>query len=173
MNISGENVLLRAIDEKDCELLREMMNDSETEYFLGGWSFPLSKADQQNWFESQHMSKNTLRVMIDTGDITVGTAILSDIDYKNGSAQIHIKLHGVENRHKGYGTDAITALCNYAFMELRLHCIYAEVSQHNIPSQRLFAKCGFEQEGVLRDRLFKKGKYIDVVLFSKLGGSNV
>lgn len=169
MNIAGENILLRAIEAKDCDLLREMMNDSETEYLLGGWSFPVSKEDQQNWFESQQNSKNTLRVMIETGDNTVGTAILSDIDYKNGSAQIHIKLYGTETRHKGYGTKAITALCNYAFNELRLHCIYAEVSQHNIPSQKLFTKCGFEQEGVLRDRLYKKGKYINVLVFSKLG----
>lgn len=169
MNIVGEKIILRAIEAKDCDILREMMNDPETEYLLGGWSFPVSKEEQQNWFESQHNNKNILRVMMDAGENTIGTAILSDIDYKNGIAQIHVKLHGSENQHKGYGTETIMTLSNYAFHELRLHCVYAEVSQHNIPSQKLFRKCGFEQEGVLRDRLFKKGKYINVIVFSKLG----
>lgn len=168
MIIMGEKVKLRAIELSDCDLLLGLINDPETEYLLGGWSFPVSKAEQQQWIENITASTNTLRVMVDVESQTIGTAILSDVDYKNGTAQIHIKLCDSNCRHKGFGTDVIHTLVAYAFDELRLHCIYAQVNQHNIPSQKLFLKCGFQQEGILRERLFKKGEFIDVLMFSIL-----
>lgn len=166
MNIMGEKVKLRAVELSDSDLLRTMINDPEIENLLGGWSFPVSQAEQQRWLEKAILAGDTLRVMIDVGNKPIGTAILSDIDYKNGTAQIHIKLGINEERNKGYGTDTIRTLVKYAFCELRLHCVYAQVSQHNIPSQKLFSKCDFQQEGILRDRLYKNGEHISVLMFS-------
>lgn len=166
MNISGKKVRLRAIEAVDCDLLMSLINDAETEFMLGGWSFPVSKREQDHWFENNTRIATTLRVMIDVGENTIGTAMLSDIDYKNGTAQIHIKLCPGDCRHHGYGTDTVNTLVGYAFSELRLHCVYAQVSEHNVASQRLFVKCGFEKEGLLRDRLFKRAHYISVVMFS-------
>lgn len=171
MNIVGKQVTLRAIEPSDCEMLRSLMNDPETEYMLGGWSLPISRDEQAKWCQSLSSSKNTLRVIIEAEEASIGTAILSDIDYKNGVAQIHIKLLPGDYRHKGYGSDTINALVRYAFHELRLHCVYAHVNEHNEPSLRLFQKCGFQQEGILRDRLFKKGHYINDIVLSKISSA--
>lgn len=168
MIIVGEKVRLRALEASDSNLLRELMNDAETEYMLGGWSFPISEIEQSKWLEAYKQSTNLLRVMIDVNEQTIGTAILSDIDYKNGVAQIHIKLTKGDGRHKGYGTDTINTLVRYAFSELRLHCIYAQVIEHNTISRGLFRKCGFEEEGIMRARVFKAGNYINVYVLSKL-----
>jgi len=101
-------------------------------------------------------------------EVGLGTVILSDIDQKNGSAQVHIKL-GVENcRRKGYGTEALNTIVKYAFDEMRLHCIYADVLEYNNASQKLFEKCGFRRDGLLRERIYKGGKYVNVVTFSRL-----
>lgn len=40
MNIKGRFVTLRAIEEADFETLREMLNDSDMEQYVIGWSFP-------------------------------------------------------------------------------------------------------------------------------------
>jgi RimJ/RimL family protein N-acetyltransferase len=167
MDIKGEKVTLRAIESKDCDVLRKMINDAETEYMIGGWSFPVSSREQQRWFENLPASdNNTLRVMIDTDEGTVGTAILSNIDYKNGTAEIHVKLLKGNYRNKGYGSDTVNALINYAFEELRMNCVFAQVSNHNVPSRKMFEKCGFIKEGVMRQRIFKHGEYLDVVIYS-------
>lgn len=171
MNIFGQNIVLRAISESDAPLLLKMMNDPETEKMLGGVSFPISMVAQQNWIRRQMENSSVLRCIIadrtneETG---LGTVILSDIDQKNGSAQVHIKL-GVENcRGKGYGTDAVKTIVKYAFEEMRLHCIYADVLEYNIASQKLFEKCGFHKDGLLRGRVYKGGNYINVVTYSCL-----
>lgn len=165
MNIKGEKVLLRAMEPMDNEMLLEIINDDETEYLLGGWSFPVSKERQEEWANDLKNEINTLRCIIDYQGSGIGVVMLTDIDYKNGNAEAHIKMSN-EARGNGYGSDALSTLVGYAFNELRLRCVYARVSQHNKASQGLFKKCGFNEEGIMRSRLFKKGEYIDVISFS-------
>ena len=43
MFVKGNNVLLRAIELKDAELLRSMMNDEAIEEMMWGHSFPASE----------------------------------------------------------------------------------------------------------------------------------
>ncbi|QFF98017.1 N-acetyltransferase [Psychrobacillus glaciei] len=169
MNIVGEKIILRAIEITDKEVLLDIINDTETEYSLGGWSFPTSSLYQEEWIKAQKPSTHILRCMInDTKDnTTIGTVILSDIDYKNGNAEVHIKLLG-NSRGKGYGADTINTLIKYAFNELRLNCVYAHVNAYNIVSQKLFERCGFVKEGILRNRIFKKGEYHNVIALSIL-----
>lgn len=170
VNIRGDRVILRAISMKDANLLMKLINDPETEEMLGGSSFPVSLESQQKWISSQTDRKDVLRCIVSPMDTEegIGTVILSDIDTKNGVAQIHIKMDKQKGRGKGYGTDALNAIVNYAFDEMRLNCVYAEVLEYNSISQKLFEKCGFHREGVLRGRVFKKGSYINVVSYSRL-----
>lgn len=53
MNIYGERIVLRAIFEEDAQFLYNMINDPDTEKMLGGSSFPVSIAAQQNWIRRQ------------------------------------------------------------------------------------------------------------------------
>lgn len=171
MNIIGDRIYLRAVELSDKEMLLDIINDEQTEYELGGWSFPISDLNQEEWIKSLKPDNKILRCVIvnKEDDKAVGTVILSDIDYKNGTAEIHIKL-GKQIRSKGYGAETINLIDGYAFNELRLHCIYAQINSYNEKSQNLFEKCGFVKEGTLRDRIFKKGKYHNVYSYSLLKG---
>lgn len=175
MKIVGEKVILRALESADNNMLLELLNDPHTEEMIGGSSFPVSSESQARWFENLCNEKNVLRcAVVPKGDKkkAVGTVILSDINYKDGTAQIHIKL-SVNNRGKGYGTDSLFTMVKYAINELRLHCIYAEVLEKNNTSQRIFEKCGFIKEGKLRDRVFKNGKYLTYISYSIVQGEEV
>ena len=168
MNIFGDKVVLRALELSDNQMLLELMNDPETEYMLGGSSRPLSMENQLQWFNSLKIDERTLRCVIVNKDDSkaIGTVILSDIDSQNGSAQIHIKLSADGARGKGFGTDAINTMVEYAFNELRLHSVYAEVLEYNLISQKTFEKCLFKKDGVLRSRVYKSGQYINVFSYS-------
>ena len=52
-----------------------------------------------------------------------------------------------EHRNKGYMTQAIRSVARFAFDELRLHRIEANVMPRNLPSRRVLLKCGFQEEG--------------------------
>ena len=171
MNIRGKKILLRAIEARDNPMLLEIINDEETESMVGGWSFPVSEKHQEDWTSGLKTETGTLRCTIDDNGTAVGVAMLTSIDYKNGNAEVHVKLALGAVRGKGYGADALSTIVGYAFSELRLKCVHARVSRNNLPSQGLFKKCGFEEEGVMRCRLYKRGAYIDVVSFSILNNS--
>ena len=169
MNIIGNKVVLRAIEPGDKDLFLEIINDPETEKMIGGLSFPVSSLEQEQWIKNQVGNKAILRCVIakrEEPEKGIGTIILSDIDYKNGVAQVHIKLSPIKARGQGLGTDALMTISDYAFDELRLNSLYADVLAYNVISHKLFLKCGFKRDGVLRQRVFKDGNYIDVYSYS-------
>ncbi len=170
MNIYGEKVILRAIEAEDNDMLLSLVNDPETEKNLGGASFPTSSTTQKRWFESQTQNDSVLRCVIakkDDPKTGLGTVILSGIDRRNGVATVHIKL--CENaRGQGLGTDSVKAVVKYAFYEQRLNCVNSAVIEYNLASQKMFEKCGFKKDGVLRQRVYKNGKYYDMHSFSVL-----
>lgn len=170
MYVYGEKIVLRAVENEDNAMLLSLINDPDTEMMLGGSSWPVSETEQLTWFEHQERSKDVLRCIIalQEDEKAIGTIILSDIDQKNGTGHIHIKMSMNGGRGKGYGTDAVNTLVRYAFEELRLNCIYANILSYNEASIKLFERCGFQREGVLRQRIFKKGKFINMLAYSKV-----
>ena len=170
MNIVGEKIVLRAIEVKDRDMFLELINDSETEMMIGGKSLPVSSVEQEQWIKDQISDKSSIRFVITkkNDDEGIGTIILSDVDYINGTAQVHIKMSKKNGRGCGYGTDALKTVISYTFTELRLNCIYSEVLSYNSVSQKLFEKCNFKRDGILRSRVFKNNKYQDVIAYSLL-----
>ena len=170
MNIQGEKIVLRAVEEADNAMLLSLINDPDTEMMLGGSSWPVSESEQLKWFEHQERSRDVLRciVALKEDGKAIGTIILSEIDQKNATGHIHIKMSKDVGRGKGYGTDAVNTMVQYAFEELRLNCIYANILSYNEASIRLFERCGFKRDGILRRRVFKKGQFYDLFYYSRL-----
>ncbi|AZB42268.1 N-acetyltransferase [Bacillus sp. FJAT-42376] len=62
---------------------------------------------------------------------------------------------------KGYTTEAVKLMVNYAFEELKLHRIEAGVMPHNIGSIRVLMKAGFHKEGLARKNVKINGRWED------------
>lgn len=169
MNIKGKFVTLRAIEEEDLELMREMLNDPEIENLVIGWSFPVSKYQQKQWYENNINNSNNLRFIIETeNDGAIGLATLTDIDWKNRRAYHGIKLANRTSRSKGVGTDVVMAIMRYAFNELQLNRLDGNWFENNIASANLYTKCGWKVEGKLRNCIYKNGEYRDLIVVGVL-----
>lgn len=70
-----------------------------------------------------------------------------------------------EEAGRGLATAAVAAVCQLADEQLRLHRIEASTLTNNAASQRVLAKCGFEQIGAARDYLHIDGAWRDCLLF--------
>ena len=168
MIIEYEDIKLRAIELEDLELIREMINDPVIENMTGGGGLPVSKYQQQQWFEKISSESKDVRLIIEAEQLgAIGMVMLTDIDYKNSTAQFHSKIATSKDlRGKGFGTKATFTLIKYAFEQLNLNCIYSYIMEYNIASQRVKEKCGFKKDGILRDRVYKNGKYHNIVAWS-------
>ena len=88
----------------------------------------------------------------------IGSATIRNIDWKNRTASLDIKL--VKNStSKGYGTDTIQTLLKYCFEEINLNRISANILEYNEASKKLFEKCNFKLEGIQKEAIYKNGKY--------------
>lgn len=165
MNPKGKFVVLRPVEREDIENIRNMTNDPWFESMITGWAMPRSRHEQEHWFEN-YFPKDEVRLMIDTPeDGTVGMTGLIDIDWKNAVATAGgMRIFKREMRSRGVATDAYMALFRYAFEELRLNRINGSVITHNVASIRTTQKAGFVQEGVMRQAVFKNGKFHDVIM---------
>ncbi|MBM7583505.1 ribosomal-protein-alanine N-acetyltransferase [Bacillus pakistanensis] len=62
---------------------------------------------------------------------------------------------------KGYTTEAVKLMVEYAFEKLHLHRIEAGVMPHNIGSIRVLEKAGFHKEGIAIKNVKINGKWKD------------
>lgn len=165
MEILGKIVKLRAIEEKDNRVLREMINDPYIESKTAGWSFPVSEIQQKNWSLNLGNNSNNLNLAIvlldDEEDKCIGMANLVSIDWKNRSGFHGIKLHS-ETRGRGIAKDSVIAIMRYAFEELNLNRLDGSIIESNIPSKKLYVdKCGWKVEGLKKEAIFKNGRFQD------------
>lgn len=170
MYLYGKTVVLRALEAEDMEMLRATVNDPDIEHLVGGWSFPVSRSAQMKWYDNQIIDKNNVRYAIEITENNefIGMISLTNIDWKNRTGMSAIKLKQDAPHGRGYGCDAEFTLLKYAFEELNLHRITANVLEYNIPSIKLHTKVGAKQEGIQREAIYKHGKYHDVILFGIL-----
>lgn len=75
---------------------------------------------------------------------------------------------GVPYWNKGYITEALGALINFAFTELKLNKVYAFHLSHNLASGKVMTKNGMQKEGYFRKHIFKDKKYHDAVFYGIL-----
>ena len=109
------------------------------------------KNDQEYYFGLFQKENNKL----------IGTISLFQV--MRGSLQSAVIGYFLDHHHngKGYATEAIKALVDYAFEELHLHRIEAGVMPRNLPSQRVLEKAGFHREGIARKNVNINGIWED------------
>lgn len=66
-----------------------------------------------------------------------------------------------EYNGKGYTTEALQLVVDFAFNELKLHRIEAGAMPDNIASIRVLEKAGFKKEGIAKENLKINGKWTD------------
>ena len=161
MSIHGKLVHLRAIERGDIPTFVRWFNDPEVRAYLEVY-LPMSQAAEEQWFEQQLTNQSSHILGIETADgKLIGNTGLHAINWKDRKAELEIVIGEKDYWGKGYGGDAIEALLTFAFQQMNLHRIYLHVYAYNVRAQRCYARCGFCEEGRLREAHFHDGVYHD------------
>jgi len=169
--IRGERVYLRPSERADLPTFVRWLNDAEVAATLAVRA-PMSLASEEAWFErmlaAQGRTDYHFVICLLDDDRPIGTIGLHQVDRDNGSAEFGIAIGEKGEWGKGYGTDALRAICDFGFGELRLERIGLEYYAGNDRGRRSYEKGGFTHEGTLRHARFSGGEYLDVHLMSLL-----
>jgi RimJ/RimL family protein N-acetyltransferase len=166
--IVGKQTRLRAIEREDIPIFVRWFNDPEVRKYLEMY-LPMSVAEEEQWFEA-HLKDDTSRIFgIETEEgRLIGNIGLHNLDWKNRNALLGIVIAEREYWGRGYGTDAVTTLLDFAFNEMNLHRVSLFVYEFNERAVRCYEKCGFRHEGRAREALFRDGSYHDHLVMAIL-----
>lgn len=103
-----------------------------------------------------------------TGHI-VGTAMIFNFDREANHAEIGYLLDDTI-WGRGYGTQVVQMLTDYALRELSLRKIFARTVDANVGSSRVLEKNGFRLEAELKDYYYIEGHYLSCKFFSRYSG---
>lgn len=167
--IYGDRIYLCAVEEKNIEQLRIWRNSEDLRKYFREYR-EIDTAMQKKWYYervSGSITQVDFEIHIkDTGKL-IGHCGLYYIHPIYRSGELTIYVGDFTERNKGYGTNALKTLLQYGFDQLNLNRISAEVYTNN-NAVRVYQKVGFIGEGVLRQSVFKDGKYLDSIMLSML-----
>ncbi len=165
--LSGSLVRLRSLEEGDLNDLWRHLNDMDTMRLVTDSPLLPATADDAERILRDQTSRSTGVYQFAVETLAdrrfIGRCGFSSLDRKNRHGEIAIHLG--EGRGRGYGADAVDILCRFGFGELGLHKITARTFDFNIPCARCLEKCGFVREGLLRDELYREGKWHGILVF--------
>jgi RimJ/RimL family protein N-acetyltransferase len=169
--IDAVRICLRGLTDRDVDALFGIFSDPEVMRY---WSSPAlpDRAAARRLLEEIHDGFNRRAfcqwgIALRRDDTIIGTATLFHIDTVNRRAELGYAL-GRSNWGKGYMQEALGALFEYAFGEMNLHRLEADVDPRNATSIRTLERLGFQREGYLRERWLAKGEAQDSVLYGLL-----
>lgn len=143
------------------------MNDTKTTQYLESRYWPQTKEALQKYVSEQPKDVFFLGIIQNHSLNHVGNIKLGPVNWLHKFAEIGIVIQQ-EDWGKGYGTEAISLITEFAFTTLGLHKVWAGCLSENIGSIKAFQKAEFMVEGRLMNQYWHDGKYIDDIILGKI-----
>lgn len=169
ITLKGTTVYLRALEPEDLDFVFRIENNEEI-WEVSNTQTPYSRFLIRQYLENAHQDiyeAKQLRLAICKKDSfeAIGLIDLFDFDPRNHRAGIGIVIQNQEERSKGVGAESLDLLIQYAFQQLNLHQLYANIGSNNEISLKLFTKFGFQKIGVKKEWNFLQGNYHDEEIY--------
>lgn len=163
-------VVFRAVEPEDLDLMYLVENDTEL-WQYGLANVPFSRFSLKQFIEqtsNDFYSDRQVRFAVEDGNgEVVGFVDLQNANIHQARAEVGIVVLPAFQR-QGYGRIMLDVVSEYARKHLRLHQLYALVSENNISAMSLFEKADYKKTATLRHWMFHDEKWQDVIMFQKI-----
>lgn len=157
-------VNIRKFEEADIPNKVKWINDPQNNVFLH-YDLPLEEKKTRIWFNKNCHRTDRYDAIIEVDGIPVGLIGLLFIDRINQKAEYYITIGERAYLGKGVANQASKLLLDYAFGTLGLNRIYLYTETENSAAVKSYEKIGFHREGVLKNDLFSKGRFVDRYIY--------
>ena len=169
--IETERLTIRLVERPDLPALLAINSNDTVTRFLPYESWK-DMADAEAWHsraEARHAAGEAVQFVIahrESGRV-IGACLLFHFEEASARAEVGYVL-GQEYWGAGYMFEAMKALVAFAFEQMNLRRLEAELDPRNVASARLLERLGFLREGLLRQRWAMKGEITDSSLYGLL-----
>lgn len=168
--MENKRIYLRALEPNDYKTSIQWRKDDAIWDMLGGTKYFVSEAYEKKWVEDTIFNSKDVKLAICLckDDKYIGNVYMTDIDNLKRSCHSHIMIGDKDCWGKGYAREALLEAIDYMFKERNIHRIQANILESNVQSLRMHEKCGYKIEGLMRESVFKNGKYQNQYILSIL-----
>ncbi len=162
--IDGEKIFLTPMTLDDAELFVKWRNsDFIRQYFLVRDEFTVE--GEREWIKNKVMTDEVVQFIIwDKADIKkIGSTYLINIDHENHKCEYGILIGEPEYVSGGRGFEANSLIIKYAFEELNMFKVYAQIISTNVRSYKAAMKMGLNMEGIFVADRWIDGKPVDMI----------
>ena len=172
--LATERLRLRPFVAEDAVALAELASSPAIADTMLDWPHPFSIANARSTIAAQaafYQAGRAIHFAIERRDRAgmIGGIELAALDNPHRCAELRFWIGETEWGH-GFASEAGGAVLRFGFAELGLHRIDAMHLVRAEAAGAVLRKNGFAQEGILRDRVRKAGRYEDVALCAVLAG---
>lgn len=143
----GDGVIaLRLIEDQDLAATLAWRNRDEARVWFKT-SDKISPASHQSWFENYLRKDDDYLFIVEASGRSVGQCAIYGIDLMSGSAEVGRFLAAPDEGGKGYMGRSCALLVRFAADALKLRYLFLEVFANNTRAAKVYAACGFREEG--------------------------
>jgi len=170
--VATERLRLRPFVAEDAVELAELAGSPKIADTMLDWPHPFSVANARSTIAAQaavYQSGRAIHFALERRDRAglVGGIELCAMDNPHRCAELRFWVAETE-WGKGLASEAARAVVRFGFSELRLHRIDAMHLVRCGAAAGVMGKIGMRQEGILRERVRKSGRFEDVALCAVL-----
>lgn len=160
---------IRPLNRDDLDNIMSWVNDPEVVGRYAYFTKPFTEEEESIWLENKVNSDVDRFYAIENEEETyLGNVAIEKIHWPSKHGALSITIGNKNERGKGHGQRAVNLVLDKAFNEHRLHKVHLCVAEDNLVGRHVYKKCGFIDEGNLRDHYIVDGKYVNMYFMSIL-----
>jgi aminoglycoside 6'-N-acetyltransferase len=163
MELRGDRVVLRPLEERDVDRIVELGADPE----VARWWPGLTPEDVGEKARGEEKDVVSFAIVVD-GDVAgmIQHWEETEPDYRHAGIDLFL---GTPYHDRGLGTDAVRTMARYLIHVLGHHRLTIDPAAHNERAIRCYEKAGFKRVGVMReywldaDGVWRDGLLLDML----------
>ncbi|MCE4048157.1 MULTISPECIES: GNAT family protein [Bacillaceae] len=169
--LATDRLHLRKITKEDAADIYRYLSDKAVMKYYGMEPFQSVEetVEEIDWYSKIHMQQTGIRwgITLKGEDKVIGSCGFLNWEKRHFRSEVGFELH---QQYWGQGlvSEALHAVVDYGFDQMKLVRIQALVEPPNRQSQRVLEKNNFLQEGLLRSYEYSCGKMDDLYMYSLL-----
>ena len=165
--IVGKKCYLSPMSVEDAEQYAVWLNDMEVVNYLTLSHATITVDSEKEALAMISKEHNYSIVDVETNKL-IGSVGLASIDATNQTAEIGIFIGDKSFWGRGYGSEALCLLINFAYRRLNLHGIFLTAYSFNPRAIACYEKVGFKKIGEKRESVVRDHQYYNKVLMDIL-----
>jgi RimJ/RimL family protein N-acetyltransferase len=170
--LQGERVRLRRLIETDLPAVQRWRSDPEVTRFWVTRQVP-TLDDLKHWLAENRRSGSLTLLIEDEAGQPIGYSDVFGISAEHRHCELSLMIGEPGTRGRGYGYESLRVLLAYLFAPRDerippMHKVTLSVFEENSAARRLYERCGFRVDGVLREDMWYDGQWHDQLLMSVL-----